>query len=73
MPPELTKELWQIVPTIIYFFLGFALFGFSIKIIDRMLPFSIRKEIEEDQNVALGVILGSGLIALSIILSAVLK
>lgn len=73
MPPGIIQELWQIVPTVIYFFLGFALFGLSIKIIDRMLPFSIRKEIEEDQNVALGVILGSGLIALSIILAAVLK
>lgn len=73
MPQEITNELWQIIPTIIYFFIGFALFGVSIKIADKLLPFSIRKEIEEDQNTSLGIIIGSGIIATAIILAAVLK
>jgi putative membrane protein len=73
MPPEIIKELWQIIPTIIYFFIGFTLFGVSIKIADKLLPFSIRKEIEEDQNTSLGIIIGSGIIATAIILAAVLK
>ena len=73
MPPEIIKELWQIIPTIIYFFIGFILFAISIKIADKLLPFSIRKEIEEDQNTSLGIIIGSGIIATAIILAAVLK
>lgn len=73
MPDYVTKELWQLVPTIVYFVAGLILFGVSIWIIDRILPFSIRKEIEDDQNTSLGIIIGSGLIALAIILSAVLQ
>lgn len=73
MPQEIVNEFWQIIPTVIYFFIGFILFGVSIKIADIILPFSIRKEIEEDQNTALGIIIGSGIIATAIILAAVLK
>jgi putative membrane protein len=40
---------------------------------DKVTPFSLRKEIEEDQNVALGVVVGAALIALGILLSAVIK
>jgi len=73
MPEEIVKELWQLIPTVIYFFVGCVLFGISIWIADKILPFSIRKEIEEDQNTSLGIIIGSGLIAASIILSAAIK
>ena len=73
MPDEIVKELWQLIPTIIYFILGVSLFGISIKVADKLLPFSLRKEIEEDENVSLGIIIGCGLIAMSIILSAVLN
>ena len=48
MPDEIVKELWQLVPTVIYFFVGVILFGASIWLADKLLPFSIRKEIEED-------------------------
>lgn len=73
MPPEISNELWQVALTVIYFFIGFILFGIAIKIADKVLPFSIRKEIEHDQNTALGIIIGSGIIATAIILAAVLK
>lgn len=73
MPEEIIKELWQIIPTVIYFVIGVSLFAVSIKVADKLLPFSLRKEIEEDENVSLGIIIGCGLIAMSIILAAVLK
>ena len=73
MPEEIIKELWQIIPTVIYFIIGVSLFAVSIKVADKLLPFSLRKEIEEDENVSLGIIIGCGLIAMSIILAAVLK
>jgi hypothetical protein len=38
--------------------------------VSKVLPFSIRKEIEEDQNTSLGIVLGSIIIGLSLILSA---
>ena len=36
----------------------------------KVAPFSVRKEIEEDQNTALGIIIGSMIIGLAIIIGA---
>lgn len=73
MPDYVVKDLWQLVPTVIYFLVGLALFGFSVWLMDKVAPFSIRKEIEEDQNTSLGVLMGSTLIALAIVLAAALQ
>jgi uncharacterized membrane protein YjfL (UPF0719 family) len=40
---------------------------------EKVTPFSIRKEIEEDQNIALGIIIGAAFIGLAIILAAAIK
>lgn len=73
MPPEIEKELWQLIPTVIYFGVGLVLFGFSVWLMEKVTPFSIRKEIEEDQNTALGILMGSTIIALSILLAAAIR
>jgi uncharacterized membrane protein YjfL (UPF0719 family) len=73
MPEFVIKELWQLVPTVVYFLVGLVLFGFSVWLMDKVAPFSIRKEIEEDQNTSLGILMGSTLIALAIVLSAALQ
>ena len=39
-------------------FLGLVLFGVAWLIIVKVTPFSIRKELEIDQNTALGIVLG---------------
>ena len=70
MPPEIKLELWQLIPTVVYFVVGLVLFGFSVWIMEKVAPFSIRKEIEEDQNTALAVLMGSVVIGLSIIIAA---
>jgi uncharacterized membrane protein YjfL (UPF0719 family) len=63
-------QLWELIPTVIYFAVGLLLFGFSILLMEKVSPFSIRKEIEEDQNVALGILMGGMMIALAIVLAA---
>lgn len=63
----------ELLLTVVYFIVGFALFGLSIIIMDKMTPFSIRKEIEEDQNTALAILIGAALIAIAIVLAAVIK
>lgn len=72
MPDVVVKEMWQLIPTVVYFVVGGALFGLSVLVMDKVTPFSIRKEIEEDQNVALGVVIGATMIALAILLAAVI-
>lgn len=73
MPDNIERELWQLVPTVIYFLVGMGLFGISILVMEKLAPFSIRKEIEEDQNVALGVLMGSIMISMAIVIAAVIS
>ena len=61
------------VGTIVYSLLGFVVFYIGFVMFDKFTPFSVRKEIEEDQNVALGIIIGSGLIAIAIIIAAAIR
>lgn len=63
-------QLWELIPTVIYFVVGLLLFGLSILLMEKVSPFSIRKEIEEDHNVALGILMGGMMIALAIVLAA---
>ena len=39
----------------------------------RVCPFSIRKEIEQDQNISLGLIIGAAIIGIAIIISAAIR
>jgi len=56
--------------TIVYSLIGIVVFVIAYLVMDKFTPFSISKEIEEDQNVALGIIIGSIFIALAIIIAA---
>jgi uncharacterized membrane protein YjfL (UPF0719 family) len=59
--------------TVIYACIGMALFAGALFIIQKVTPFSIRKEIEEDQNTALALIIGSVFIAMAIIIQAAMR
>ena len=58
----------QIVSALVYSLIGIGLFGLAFFVIVKVAPFSIRKEIEDDQNTALGIIIGSVIIGLSLII-----
>ena len=61
---------WLLLSTIIYATIGMLVFGVAFAIFNKLMPFSVRKEIEQDQNTALGIVIGSFLIGLSIIIAA---
>ena len=63
-------DVHQLVLSIIYSGVGVVVFALAFWLMVKITPFSIRKEIEEDQNTSLGVIIGSVLIGLSIIIAA---
>lgn len=65
-------QLPEVISTILYTALGVILMGICWKVIDWLTPFPIMKEIEQDQNMALSILIGSVFIALSIIIAAVL-
>lgn len=67
------QHMRPIVDSIVYSVIGsFILFG-AFWIIQLILPFSMEKEIAEDQNVSLGIVLGAFIIGLSIIISTAIK
>ena len=59
-----------ILSTVIYAVLGMIIFGVAFAIFNKLMPFSVRKEIEEDQNTSLGIIIGSFLIGLALIIAS---
>ena len=56
-----------------YSLVGLLLFGAAFLILQKIVPFSIRKEIEEDQNTALGIVIGAVFIASAIIVAAAIQ
>ena len=56
-----------------YSVIGLALFGLAFLLMVKISPFSIRKEIEKDQNVALAIIVGSVFVSLAIIIQAAMR
>ena len=66
-------SLDQILASIVYSIIGIVVFLVAYAILEKLTPFSIRKEVEEDQNTALGIVIGSCFIALAIIISAAIS
>ena len=72
-PGDWQTVLWHLALVVIYVLLGLAFFGLAYFLIQKMTPFSLRKEIEEDQNVALGVVLGAVVIGIALIVAAAIR
>ena len=58
--------------TAAYTLFGLIVFGLAFWIIVSVTPFSIRKEIEEDQNTSLAILIGSVILGLAIIIASVI-
>lgn len=67
IPNQLTHQL---LVAAVFSILGLAILGLVWLILVKVLPFSLRKEMEDDQNVALGIVLGSLILGISIIIAA---
>lgn len=63
----------SIVSALLFSAMGLLLFGLAFFVIVKVSPFSIRKEIEEDQNTSLGIIIGAVIIGISLIISAAIQ
>ena len=59
-----------IVETLAFTLIGLILFALAFWIIVKVSPFSIRKELEEDQNIALGIVIAAVIIGIAMIVSA---
>jgi putative membrane protein len=59
-----------VVSTAVFAGLGLAVFALAFWLMTRFAPFSVKKEIEEDHNVALAIIMAGVLIGISLIIAA---
>lgn len=59
-----------IIETLAFTLIGLILFAIAFWIIVKISPFSIRKELEDDQNIALGIVIAAVIIGISLIVSA---
>lgn len=58
--------------TVVYTLFGLIVFALAFWIIVRVTPFSIRKEIEDDQNTSLAILIGAVILGLAIIIASVI-
>jgi uncharacterized membrane protein YjfL (UPF0719 family) len=72
--PGLLIPLEGLLPTVIitlvFVILGLIVFALAFLIIAKAAPFSVRKEIEDDQNIALAIVIGSVILGSALIIAA---
>jgi uncharacterized membrane protein YjfL (UPF0719 family) len=59
-----------VVTTLVFVVLGLIVFALAFLVIGKATPFSVRKEIEEDQNVALAIVIAAVILGSALIIAA---
>ncbi|HWP42640.1 MAG TPA: DUF350 domain-containing protein [Blastocatellia bacterium] len=62
-----------IVSTLAFSIIGLLLFALAFWIIVKASPFSVRKELEEDHNIALAIVIASVIIGIGLVVSAAVQ
>lgn len=77
LPFALIVKLDELLPvlltTVIFVGIGLLVFAAAFFVIVRVVPFSVKKEIEEDQNTSLAILIGSMIIGMAIIIAAAIS
>jgi putative membrane protein len=73
MVVKLEELLPVLATTVIFVTIGLVVFALAFLIIVYVSPFSVKKEIEDDQNISLGIIIGSIILGVAIIIAAAIN
>jgi len=77
IPFALIVKLEELLPvlatTVIFVLIGLVVFGVAFFIVVKVAPFSVKKEIEDDQNTALAIIIGAIIIGVALIISSAIQ
>ena len=60
----------SLLASVVYSAVGVVIFLIAYKLLERFMPFNVDKELAEDQNTAVGIVVGSVMIGLAIIIAA---
>ena len=65
---------WNVyLETLVYLWTGIVIFLLFIFLLDKLTPWSLQKELIEDENVALAIIIWAFFIAIGLIISAAIR
>lgn len=67
---ELTPVVRVFLSTVVYTLFGVIVFALAFAAMVKLSPFSIRKELEADQNSAVAILMASVILGLAIIIAA---
>lgn len=70
---KLEELLPVLTTTVIFVAIGLIVFAIAFVIVVFVSPFSVKKEIEEDQNVSLAIIIGAIIIGVAMIISSAIQ
>ena len=70
---KLEELLPVLTTTVIFVAIGLIVFAIAFFIVVLVAPFSVKKEIEEDHNTALALIIGALIIGIAMIISAAIQ
>ena len=62
--------LSTLITTLVFVLLGLIIFTLAFFVIAMATPFSVRKELEEDQNIALAIVIASVILGSALIIAA---
>lgn len=60
----------SVLGSVVFAAIGIVIFIVAYKLMERVLPFDVDKELAEDHNTAVGILLGSIMIGLAIVIAA---
>jgi putative membrane protein len=60
----------NLVASVVYSLMGVVVFAIAFFVMEKLAPFSLKKELSEDDNVAVGIVLASVVIGLAMIISS---
>lgn len=60
----------HVIAAVVFSVIGLAVLALSIFLMSKLMPLPFWKEIEEDQNTALGILCGAIILGISIIIAA---
>ena len=67
----LRNQIWAVIgETALFSLLGIAMFGIAFWLITRLAPFSIRKELEQDHNTSIAIVIAAVIIGIAIIVAS---
>ena len=68
------RELLPVlVTTLLFVLIGLVIFALAFVVIAKVTPFSVRKELEEEQNVALAIVIASVILGSALIIAAAIN